>query len=431
MRGTISVDSTLGAGTVFTVTIPLESDPNSDEATDMNQTSSLTLFSNNERLIDSSVGHAQRARKTIHSCRTKTEAMIQAESTSGIIIDVDALPSRTELMEFLSAPSLRKKFLLCSFRFDTEPYRSLLDGVITKPISTAALIESTVREAGLIPDSPQARSIGTVELTRKAKVLIAEDLETNQKIAMAVFEMYGCTVVVANNGQEAFEKFKQSRYDAIFMDCQMPIMDGYEATSLIRQHENEHNLPRTPVVALTAGNSGDEMRRGLAAGMDQYLTKPFKMDEIRLALVTHGIHVPPAPTASSDSNDIADTSESPYQTIKTLNMEAIGNIFSVEKQTGGGLLDKLVDGYREQMKEKLEMLESAAKREDVKMIYSSAHAIKSMSSNIGAEKVRLISAGIEKNAKAGIAINLARDVADLEIANYDFLTAISELLNSD
>jgi HPt (histidine-containing phosphotransfer) domain-containing protein len=112
-------------------------------------------------------------------------------------------------------------------------------------------------------------------------------------------------------------------------------------------------------------------------------------------------------------------------------MEAIGNIFSVEKQTGGGLLDKLVDGYREQMKEKLEMLESAAKREDVKMIYSSAHAIKSMSSNIGAEKVRLISAGIEKNAKAGIAINLARDVADLEIANYDFLTAISELLNSD
>ena len=431
MRGTIRVDSTLGAGTAFTVTIPLERAPTSDIVTDSNQTSSLTLFSNNERLIDSSEGHAQRARKIIHSCRTKTEAMIQAENTSSIIIDVDALPSRTELMEFLSALSLRKKFLLCSFRFDTEPYRSLLDGVITKPISTAALIEFTERETGLIPNSPQAASTESVELTRKAKVLIAEDLETNQKIAKAVFEMYGCTVVVANNGQEAVEKVKQSRYDAIFMDCQMPIMDGYEATSLIRQHENEHNLPRTPVVALTAGNSSDEMRRGLAAGMDQYLTKPFKMDEIRLALVTHGIHVSPAPPSSSDCDDIPVNSESPYQTVKTLNMEAIGNIFAVEKQTGGGLLEKLVDGYREQMKEKLEMLASAAKHDDVKMLYSSAHAIKSMSSNIGAEKVRLISAGIEKNAKVGIVTNLARDVADLELANNDFLTAISELLHPD
>ena len=431
MRGTISVDSTLGAGTVFTVTIPLESDPNSDKVADINQTSSLTLFSDNERLIDSSVGHAQRARKIVHSCRTKTEAMIQAENTSAIVIDVDALPSRTELMEFLSAPSLRKKFLLCSFRFDTEPYRSLLDGVITKPISTTALIDFTEKETGLVPNLSQAVSAGTVELTRKANVLIAEDLETNQKIAKAVFEMYGCTVVVANNGQEAFEKFKQSRYDAIFMDCQMPIMDGYEATSLIRQHENRHNLSRTPVVALTAGNSSDEMRRGLAAGMDQYLTKPFKMDEIRLALVTHGINVPSAPATSSDSNDNADTSESPYQTIKTLNMEAIGNIFAVEKQTGGGLLDKLVDGYREQMTEKLETLASAAKQADVKMLYSSAHAIKSMSSNIGAEKVRLISAGIEKNAKVGIVTNVARDIADLELANNDFLTAISELLNTD
>lgn len=431
MRGTIRVDSTPGAGTVFTVTIPLERAPNSDDVTGTNQTSSLTLLSNNERLIDSSLGHAQRARKIVNICRTKTEAMSQAETTSGIVIDVDALPSKTELMEFLSAPSLRKKYLLCSFRFETEPYRSLLDGVITKPISTTALIEFTERETDLIQNTPKAVSTRTMEPTRNAKVLIAEDLETNQKIAKAVFEMYGCTVAVANNGQEAFEKFKQSRYDAIFMDCQMPIMDGYEATSMIRKHEKKYNLPRTPVVALTAGNSSDEMRRGLAAGMDQYLTKPFKMDEIRIALVTHGIHVSPAHADSFDSNDIADTSESPYRAIKTLNMEAIGNIFAVEKQTGGGLLDKLVDGYREQMTEKLQILAAAAHQDDLKILHSSAHAIKSMSSNIGAEKVRLISAGIEKNAKVGVLTNLARDIADLELANNEFLTAISELLNPD
>lgn len=433
MNGELSVESSLGVGTRFSISIPSESASIQVKPSNQNPTSTITLYSINERLIESFIGHAKRARRKTYICRTQTEAFVKEQKSSEIIIDVDAFSGKTDLIHFLSTCDFDRKILLCSFRFDTEPYEKLTDSVIIKPASSTSILQlnhyddirDNDRAGEALPRSKNQRP--------EVRVLIAEDLETNQKIATAVLEMFGCEVTVANNGQEAVERFRESIYDVVFMDCQMPLMDGYEATINIRKHEQSSGLRRTPIIALTAGNSNDEMRRGITAGMDQYLTKPFKMDEIRDALESQGIIVTREAQTNSKSAEFSEkTDTNPvYSGTDTLNMKALENIFAVEKQTGSDLLEKLIDGYRAQMTQKIEQLRLAVKDQDASSIFSVAHAIKSMSSNLGAERVRVISLAIEKVSKSDSTRDLTSEIFELELANEDFLSAINELRRPD
>jgi len=429
MDGELSVESSLGLGTTFMITIPSESVFSPAMISSDKRTSSFTLYSINERVIESFVGHAKRIHRKTHVCRTQTEACVKEPKSSEIIIDVDAFSGKTELIQFLSTCDYERKILLCSFRFDTEPYEGLTDSVIIKPASSTSLLQ--LDQVNDPIEDPQAdeKPSGNKDRTQQVRVLIAEDLETNQKIATAVLEMFGCDVTVANNGEEALERFKESLFDVVFMDCQMPVMDGYEATFNIRKYEQNSGLRRTPIIALTAGNSNEEMRRGITAGMDQYLTKPFKMDEIRDALESQGIIVMREPLGKREFPERSENraTSTTYLGTETLNMRALENIFAVEKQTGADLLEKLIDGYRSQMTQKIEQLRLAVKNQDASSIFSAAHAIKSMSSNLGAERVRVISLEIERLSKADSAQNLAREIVELELANEDFLSAINEL----
>lgn len=112
-----------------------------------------------------------------------------------------------------------------------------------------------------------------------AKVLLAEDNESNQKVATFFLEKMDCTVTIANNGLEAVEKIKQDEYDIIFMDCQMPEMDGFKATAAIRELETLGTIPKVPIIALTAHAMKGDKEHCLQAGMDDYMTKPVSADK--------------------------------------------------------------------------------------------------------------------------------------------------------
>jgi PAS domain S-box-containing protein len=111
-------------------------------------------------------------------------------------------------------------------------------------------------------------------------ILLVEDNIINQQVAMTFLRKYGCNIELATNGQEAFNMFKDGEFDLIFMDCQMPIMGGYASTALIRQEEKENNRIRTPIIAFTANSMQGDQEKCLAAGMDDYITKPVKQDKI-------------------------------------------------------------------------------------------------------------------------------------------------------
>jgi CheY-like chemotaxis protein len=118
------------------------------------------------------------------------------------------------------------------------------------------------------------------------KILIAEDNEINRKVLKAILDKNALQYTVVEDGNQAFTEVQANTYDIIFMDCQMPVMDGYRATELIRSYENSSGKKRCPIIALTANAMAGDRERCLAQGMDDFLAKPFKSQQIIELLFT-------------------------------------------------------------------------------------------------------------------------------------------------
>ncbi len=121
------------------------------------------------------------------------------------------------------------------------------------------------------------------ESEKSVRVLLVEDYEINQKVALRMLAKLGVQADLARNGQEACEAIESGDYDLVLMDCEMPVLDGYGATARIREHEAETGAPIT-IIAMTAHSGGDEERRCREAGMDGFIEKPIRLETLRNAL---------------------------------------------------------------------------------------------------------------------------------------------------
>ncbi|GHT17314.1 hypothetical protein FACS1894189_2950 [Planctomycetales bacterium] len=156
---------------------------------------------------------------------------------------------------------------------------SLFDAVLTAffPDETSAGMSSSV----ILPSDQKGTATNKLRVfNKKSHILIAEDNRVNQIVVSGILQEVGLDYNVVQNGQEAYEAFLATPYDLILMDCQMPAVDGYEATSMIRKNEKDKKLPRIPIIALTANAvSGDE-KKCLDAGMDAYCSKPINPNQL-------------------------------------------------------------------------------------------------------------------------------------------------------
>jgi CheY-like chemotaxis protein len=137
-----------------------------------------------------------------------------------------------------------------------------------------------------VPDAVAAPVSAPFIVPEGVRVLLAEDNETNKMVAVRRLQKLGCQVDVANNGLEAVEAWRRDKYSIILMDCQMPQMDGYEATRKIRTLEADQNSSRTRIVAMTAGAMQGDRELCLAAGMDDYISKPVNETNLKNVLET-------------------------------------------------------------------------------------------------------------------------------------------------
>ena len=198
--------------------------------------------------------------------------------------DLDGLQLAKKLLTEKSDSPLPKIVLLSSD--DVTLSRSNLikagiERVLIKPIFTNDLIRilnELTDTRGLIKPKP-ANTVSDYQIPKGLEVLLVEDNLINQKLASGLLSNLGCIVTVANHGGEAVEILKQKNYDLIFMDIQMPEMDGFEATRVIREREKQTKL-HTPIVAMTAHAMKGDREKCISAGMDEYVTKPISMKAV-------------------------------------------------------------------------------------------------------------------------------------------------------
>jgi len=191
-------------------------------------------------------------------------------------------------------PALRtiRLLLLTSGQLDPVATDAAVKRHLRKPVRQSKLLD-TIAEVvlGAPPASAERAAPSsapepvTVPFGDAPRILVVEDNEVNQAVVVAMLGRKGYTADVAVNGKEALNAMNRASYDVVLMDCQMPVMDGYEATRELRRREGSG--PRTPVIAMTANVLAGEREKTLGAGMDDYLSKPLRSETLEEALAIH------------------------------------------------------------------------------------------------------------------------------------------------
>jgi two-component system, sensor histidine kinase and response regulator len=252
-----------------------------------------------------------------------------------------------------------------------------------------------------------------------ADVLLVEDHEVNQKIATVALGKLGARVSLAENGRTAVAMATKHRYDVILMDCQMPEMDGYEATQAIRIHEQRTSARRMPIIAMTANVMPGSRERCLAAGMDDYLAKPFKLEQIEAKLrrwLAGNNQVEPvlAPRRAAAPMVIAHGE---------LPLIDAANLREIERSDPGMALTILQVFQRKLAQDVAEITHQLQAR-DLRALSRTAHKIKGSSGAIGALVLQAVANDLEL-AALGTEVEPCRAlVISLEHASQAFLAAV-------
>lgn len=223
-----------------------------------------------------------------------------------------------------------------------------------------------------------------------ANILLAEDNPVNQEVALHMLQNFGCQVDVVSNGQEALLVLESKIYDLVLMDCMMPEMDGYTATTEIRRRQNSGELAHFPIIALTANAVEGDREKCLVAGMDDYLSKPFRAESL-LRLIKAWVK----PTAIS-YKEVQQPLKNPEPSLDKSALEAIRNL---DVNNGNELLSNIISLYINNSDTLLQSLERAWAIGDLATIRSATHTLKSSSNQVGANSLAELCRTVENQAK--------------------------------
>jgi CheY-like chemotaxis protein len=275
--------------------------------------------------------------------------------------------------------------------------------ILSKPIRQSDLYEAVtacftagVEAATTRPSSVKAQKY---ELPGRPSVLLAEDNVVNQQVALAMLEDMGCEVSLAADGIVALQKLSQHRFDIVLMDCQMPGMDGYGAARAWRQQEAHEGRARTIIVALTANAMQGDRERCLEAGMDDYLTKPVRQEQLFHMLERWLLE---APASAQDAERSAPISpvKTESETLPVLDVGALESIRALDTQGNGELLTRVLGLYLEESAKSLAVIQQAAANQDWQAVRQAAHSLKSSSANVGAVRLAALFRQIEADSRA-------------------------------
>jgi CheY-like chemotaxis protein/HPt (histidine-containing phosphotransfer) domain-containing protein len=325
----------------------------------------------------------------------KLHAAAAAGRPFDIVVLDDQMPGMTglELARGIRAdPSVGTPPLVMLSSTEMDEETALESGVgyfLTRPVRQSHLYDCLVSAMrGKV--TANAVAPGAAHTRLYARVLLVEDNPVNQELARHMLEFLGCTCVVAADGRQALDVLAQGEtFDVVLMDCEMPVLDGFEATAAIRLREAQ-GMPRLPIVALTAGAIDGDREKCLAAGMDDYLSKPFSLPQLEQSLRRWLVVAPDGGQPHVD----------------------LGVIEKLLEQAGGGsdLLKSLIRTYLADAPARIAAIREGMARGDAPAVARAAHALKSASANLGATVLARLCKDLERHCRAGSTLD-ADDLA--------------------
>jgi PAS domain S-box-containing protein len=271
------------------------------------------------------------------------------------------------------------------------------------------------------PAADDAHDAVSYEGTR---VLVAEDNTVNARLATALLQRLGCTVDVAVDGLEALEALSRAGYDLVLMDCQMPLMDGFEATRRIRERERSERLGRIPIIAMTANAMAGDRERCIAAGMDDYLAKPVQQGDLLGALDRHlggrdgdATDAPDGRATGTQGSPEAGSPGSPgagpdHPLLDLTVLEQLGALSG----TGVGLLVELTTLFAVNTPDSIERMADAVDAGNLEEVRRMAHTISGSASQLGAVRVADAAAEIGRLARSGSLDGAEVHLGELDVA---------------
>ncbi len=438
MDGTIGVESTLDVGSTFWFELPLRVDnaPHDDE----NICDVTALRGLRAIVIDDNAVAGKIATEQMYACgMLATQALtpsaglaaIRKAHQTGEPFDMAVVDLKMPEMDGLEVGRAIKAdtaihdmplLMVSSAPMSSDSNQlqeSGFSGYLTKPVNSTDLIRAialirqqlhagadprlvtrnTLREAY---GSKASTPVDSLNLAEK-RILLAEDNAVNRVVASQMLLKFGCRVVEAVNGREAVRLAKQNRFDLVLMDCQMPILDGYEATRMIREAEAQDDLPRTPIVAFTANAMKGDSEIILKAGMDDHIVKPVKSDALERVL-RKWLHE----SDSSVDSGHAETGSLPSAAGAIVNAATLEHLRSVT----GDLFETMMEQFIEDGEVYLRELREGIDARDFGRVEAAAHPLRSSSCQIGAGRLASLAGVLEDAAAQGDEVDYGVVVAE-------------------
>jgi two-component system, sensor histidine kinase and response regulator len=286
-----------------------------------------------------------------------------------------------------------------------------INGYLTKPVRQSQLIEKICH----VINEPKPLNLKTAPANAKgdgrkpafeASILLAEDNEINQLVAVEHLADLGCRVTVVADGWEAVNAVERGGYDLVFMDCQMPELDGFEATRIIRTNERSTDQ-HVPIVALTAHALADDRQKCLDAGMDDYLSKPFKPEQLYETLTRWLKVITDITVDTADVENCSPRSDTGLDT----------TIIAPLRVGKPDLWKKLVGVYLKNTSESLTAMEQALADGDYASVLLMVHTLRSSSANVGGMRLSELCQNFETAIRGE---NLAGGPAKLKGIQQEF-----------
>ena len=450
MDGEISVESRLNEGSVFSFTLPLPLVPQTEIPKIEPETS---LAGKRVLVVDDNKTNCELLQYQLAGWDVESACAHGASEAISVLEHAAAAGQTFDLilLDFFmpgndgayAASRIRErrefgqpKILMLSSAgadyFREQVLEAGVDLYLTKPVKRAVLFESALT---VLSNNPakirKSRQISfdprSTEARFDATVLLVEDIPTNMKVARHMLTRLGCRVIEATNGQEALDAMELQQFDVVFMDCQMPVMDGYSAATKQRIREadtDDHAI----IIALTANALAEDRQRCIDAGMDDFISKPFSRDTL-VETMARWIEGDSEETESAPKPVLESEPPRDSRSIgPILEPDALAQIAELDPDNTDNLVLSVVTAYFESAEKLVEEIEAGNEAGDAEAIARAAHGLKSSSANVGAKRLAKLCSVIELSTRGGDIDAVEEEIAQIRGDYTLVLAALNKML---